>query len=255
MSENIYLNYLNAKERPFKEFTVIARSATIIQPIKDNIKKMYELLMQLSSMKIADVDFKRNTLFIKGNDDKVAELLNEKKIASVSKVQSTVRLEINKDANIVRALFYRAFSRYASKKGFQMLLDRKVKWKRLLPLNMSLEELVKEELAIKIKDEFILYHGLYVMLEIFNDGGALLWVDLYSPIIRLSDRRPLNPREIKQLGFRDVYTSLIPKPIKRLELTNNLLKILCSNSMLEITFADEYSVTFDCNFPLLKVKE
>lgn len=254
MSEGIYVNYLNVKGRPFVGFEVIARPTIVTKPVKDNMRSMYILFTQLSSMGVADVDFRRNTIFVRGNDEEVAKWLKESGVAFVGVERNNVRLELDRDLNIIRALFYRAFSRYANKKGFKMLWGkRKGRWKKLLPFGIDLEELIDQELAIRIGNELVLYRGLYIMLEVFNDGGAVLWVDLYSPIVKLSEQRPLSPKEAKNLGLRDTHTSYIPTPIKRLELTNKLLGILCEGSELNIMFADGYSISFTCSFPMLKV--
>ena len=253
MSEGIYVNYLNVKGRPFVGFEVIARPTIVAEPTKDNMRNIYMMFTQLSSIGVADVDFRRNTIFVRGNDEEVAKWLKESGVAFVGVERNNVRLELDRDLNIIRALFYRAFSRYASKKGFKMLWGRKGKWKKLLPFGIDLEELIDQELAIKIGNGLVLYRGLYIMLEVFNDGGAVLWVDLYSPIVKLSEERPLSPKEAKNFGLRDIYTSYIPTPIKRLELTNKLIRILREGSELNIMFADGYSTSFTCSFPVLKV--
>lgn len=256
MTENVYVNYLVALEKPFRDFTVVTRPAIINRPVKDNMKKMYALFRQLSIAGVADVDFRRNTIFVKGDDNEVARQLEENEIAIVGKERNTMRLKINRDLNTIRVIFYQALSRYASKKGFRMFWGKKRgKWKKLLPLDFDLKELMKQELAIEIGDDLVLYRGLYVMLEIFNNGDAILWIDLYSPIVKLPEVRPLNPKEAKQLGLKDKFTSYIPTPIKRLELTKKLLRILCEDSKLDIPFADGFTASFACDFPLLRVTE
>lgn len=99
----------------------------------------------------------------------------------------------------------------------------------------------------------MLYRGLYIMLEVFGDGSAVLWVDLYSLVVKLSEQRPLSPSKARKLGLSDTYTSYIPTPIKRLELTNKLLGTLCEGSELRVVFADGYSVSLTCNFPIVGV--
>lgn len=198
MTEGVYVNYLVALENPFRDFIVVTRPAIINPPVKDNIKRMYALFRQLSVVGVADVNFQRNTLFIKGNDEEVARQLEENKIAIVGKERNTIRLEINRDLNALRAIFYQALLRYASKKGFRTFWGRKGgKWKKLLPLDFDLKELMNQELAIEIEEDLVLYRGLYVMLEIFDSSDAVLWVDLYSPIVKLSEVRPLSPKEAK----------------------------------------------------------
>jgi len=256
MTENVYVNYLVALEKPFRDFIVVTRPAIINPPVKDNMKKMYTLFRQLSIAGVADVDFRRNTIFVKGDDNEVARQLVENKIAVVGKERNTMRLETNRDLNTMRVIFYQALSRYASKKGFRMLWGRKKsKWKKLLPLDFDIRELMKEELAIEIGDDLILYRGLYVMLEIFDSGDAILWIDLYSPIVKISEARPLSPKEAKRLGLKDKYTSYIPTPIKRLMLTKRLLRMLCEDSKLDISFADGSAASFVCDFPLLRVMQ
>jgi len=254
LTENIYVNCLSAEGAPFIDFKVVARSATILPPVEDNMKNMYMLLSWFAFKGIADAEFRRNTIFVKGDDYKVAEQLNESKIAFVGEKREVTTLKLNNDLSVMRVLFYRALSRYAMKKGFRPPLGKKrSKWMKLLPLGINLEELIKQELAIKMNDDLAVYRGLYVMLEIFNDGEAILWVDLYSPIVKLSEQRPLSPKEAKSLGLRDIYTSFIPAPKKRFELTNKLLKILCSDSKLNVVFADGSSASFTYAFPILKV--
>lgn len=258
MSENIYVNYLVtvALEKPFRDFTVITRSALIIPPVKDNMKNMYTLFRQLAIREIADVDFRRNTIFVKGDDEEVARQLEENKIALVGKERNTARLEINRDLSIMRAIFYQALLGYVSKKGFRMFWGRKRSgWKKLLPLDFNIEELMRRGLAIEIGDDLILYRGLYVMLEIFEGGDVILWVDLYSPIVKQTEVRPLSPKEAKQLGLKDKHTAYIPTPSKRLELTKKLLGMLCEDSKLSIPFADGFVISFACDFPLLRVSE
>jgi hypothetical protein len=250
--ENIYVNYLIAEGKPFADFTVIALPANILNPNKDSMKYMYAILTHLSLLGKADADFKRKKVFIKGDAHEVARWLKEGKIAIIGDRMETVKLEFDRDLEIMRILFYKAFSRYVEKKGFRVLWGKST-WKRLLPLNINLEELQKQELATIISDDLALYRGLYVKLEIFDDGSAILWVDLYSPIVKLSEQRPLSPKEAKQLGLKDTYTNFIPSPINRLNLTNELLKILCSNSKLKITFADGNTISFSCAFPILNV--
>lgn len=256
MTENVYVNYLVALEKPFRDFTVITRPALIISPVKDNMKNMYALIRQLSITGVADVDFRRNTIFVKGDDEEVAKRLKENKIVFVGEERDTARLEINRDLNTMRAIFYQALLRYISKKGFRMFWGRKgSKWKKLLPLDFDIGELMKRKLAIEIGDDLVLYRGLYVMLETFDNGDAILWVDLYSPIVKQSEVRPLSPKEAKQLGLKDKYTAYIPTPIERLELTKKLLGMLCEDSKLNVTFADGFAISFVCDFPLLGVSE
>jgi len=256
VTENVYVNYLVALEKPFRNFTLITRPALIIPPVKDNMKNMYALFRQLSVTGVADVDFRRNTIFVKGDDEEVARQLKENKIVFVGKERDTVRLEINRDLNTMRAIFYQALLRYVSKKEFRMFWGRKEGgWKKLLPLDFDLRELMKRELAIEIEDDLVLYRGLYVMLEIFDSGDAILWVDLYSPIVKQSEVRPLSPKEAKQFGLKNKYTAYIPTPIKRLELTKKLLGMLCEDSKLNVTFADGFAISFVCDFSLLRVSE
>lgn len=254
MAENIYVNYLSVEGTPFINFTVVSRPAIVAPPVKDNMKSMYAILMQLSSKGIADAYFAHNTIFVKGNDYEAIKWLKESKVAFIGDERKTMRLKINKDLNIIRALFYRALLRYVEKKGFKLFESKRSKQKKLLPLGIDLEELIKQGLATSIGSDLVLYRGLYVMLEIFDNGEAILWVDVYSPIVKLSEQRPLSPKEVKSFSLMDTYTSFILTPIKRLELTNKLLGILCSDSKLNIAFADGYSVSFTCTFPIKGVR-
>jgi len=252
--ENVYVNCLSAEGKPFANFMVIARPAVIAMPVKENIKRMYEIFTQLSSKGIADADFRRNTVYIKGNDQEVADQLNRSKAAFVSDKRDIIKLEVSGDLNVIRTLFYRALSRYAEKKGFRSLESkRRGKQRRLLPLGLNLDFLMEQGLAIRMNEDLIVYRGLYVLLEVFDSGKAVLWVDLYSPIVKLPEQRPLSPREAKLLGLKDAYTSYIPTPIERLELTNKLLKLLCSNHKLNVIFADGDTISFTCTFSMLRV--
>jgi len=246
-NENLYVNYLNAEGKPFVDFTVVTRPIAVI-----NMKQMYEILTQLSRIGIADAEFKGGTIFIKGDDSKVVELLHEKS-AFVGHERKTMKLNLNEHLNIMRALFYKALFRYAEKRGFKTFWGRrKGGWKKLLPLNIDSENLTKQGLFSIISNDLALYRGLYIMLEIFDEGDAVLWIDLYSPIVKLSEQRPISPKEAKVLGLRDFYTSFIPRPLERFKLVNKLLNILCGSSKLNITFADGCSVSFPCNFQILK---
>jgi len=253
MYENIVVNYLNVDGKPFENFIATTYPVGIIPPHEGNMRKLYGILTQLSSGGIADAEFKRDMIFVKGNDEEAINRIRTSKIAYVGEERKTLKLEVSSDLNIMRALFYRALSRYLEKRGFKLLWGRRRKWKKILPLNIALEKLLDQELALMIGNDLILYRGLYVMLEIFDDGGAILWVDLYSPIIKLSEQRPLSSREAKLHGLRDTYTSYIPTPRKRYEFLNKLLGFVCDESKLTIKFADGYSITFTCTFPTLRV--
>jgi hypothetical protein len=256
MSESVCVNYLKAVGRAFREFVVITRPAIVNKPVKDNMKLMYSLFRRLSLEGIADVDFRRNTLFIKGDDSKATELLKNSGAVFVGGERSTTKLETGKDLNVIRVLFYRALSRYAVRRGFRMFWGRKRgKWRKLLPLDVNLEVLFKDGLAFEVGNDLVVYRGLYIMLEVFDDGSAILWVDLYSPIVKLSEVRPLSPREAKDLGLREKYTSHIPAPIKRFELTKKLLSFLCEDNRIDVRFADGYTISFTCDFPILQVMQ
>jgi hypothetical protein len=254
MSETVYVNYLKALGNPFKEFEVITRPAVVNKPVKDNMKLMYALFKQLSLEGVADTDFRCNTLFIKGDDSKVAELLKSSGAVFVGEKRESAKLEIGKDLTVIRTLFYRALSRYVVKRGFRMFWRKKRgKWKKLLPLDMDLDALSRERLVFRVSDDLVVYRGLYVMLEVFDDGSAVLWVDLYSPIVKLSEARPLSPREAKDLGLREKYTSFIPAPVERFEVTKKLLNFLCRDGKLDVQFADGHTISFTCDFPVLQV--
>jgi len=246
-NENLYVNYLSVEGKPFVDFTVVARPIAVI-----NMKQMYEILTQLSRTGIADAEFKGGTIFIKGDDSKVAEVLDEKS-AFVGHERKTMKLNLNEHLNIMRVLFYKALFRYAERRGFRSFWGRrKGGWKKLLPLNMDSENLAKQGLFSKIGNDLAIYRGLYIMLEIFDDGDAALWVDLYSPIVKLSEQRPISPKEAKALGLKDIYTSFIPKPLERFKQVNKLLNILCDGSKLNIVFADGQAISFTCDFQILK---
>lgn len=247
LGEIIYVNYLGAEGTPFADFEVIARPIAVV-----DMRQMYDRLARLSRDGVADAEFKGDFIFIKGDDHKVVEMLHEKS-AFIGPEGEIMRLNVNEHLNIMRALFYKAFFRYAEKRGFRPFRGRKGdKRKKLLPLNISSESLTKQELFVMINNDLALYRGLYIMLEIFDDGSAVLWVDLYSPIVKLSEQRPLSPREAKMLGLKDIYTSFIPSPSKRFELTKKLLSILCTDSRLNIEFSDRYSISFSCNLSTIK---
>jgi hypothetical protein len=253
MYENIVVNYLNVDGKPFENFIVTTYPVGIRPPNEVNMRKLYDILRQLSSEGIADAEFKRDTIFVKGDDEEAINRIRISEVAYVGEERKTLKLEVSNDLNIMRALFYRALSRYLEKRGFKLLWGRRRKWKKILPLDITLEKLLDQELALMIGNDLVLYRGLYVLLEIFDDGGAILWVDLYSPIIKLSEQRPLSSREAKLLGLRDTYTSYIPTPRKRFEILNKLLRIICDESKLIIKFADGYSITLTCTFPTLRV--
>jgi len=258
MPGQVIINYLMALDHPFKNFTVIVRDAILKNPKNENMKKMYELFTELSLRGVADVEFRHNKIFVKGNDEAVAEQLKSNGIAIVGQMREHINLDVDNNLNIIRTLFYRALSRYAEDKGFKMFWGgrRRGRWKRLIPSlqRFDLDTLIEERLADRIGNNLLLFRGLYVMLEIFIDGRAVLWVDLYSPIIKMPEFRPLSPREAKELSLQEKYTRFIPAPLNRLRLTEKLLKMLCEGENLNVRFLDGISVPFVCNFPVIGVE-
>jgi len=260
MSAQVIVNYISALGFPFRNFTVMIRDVILKHPKNENMKRMYELFEELSLSGVADAEFKRNRIFVKGDDEVVAKQLESKGIAVVSQAREYVNLDVSRDfdLNIIRTLFYRALSRYAASKGFKMFWGRKRKgkWKKLIPSpqRFDLSWLIEEGLVERVGADLFLFRGLYVMLEVFTDGKAILWVDLYSPIIKTAEFRPLSPREAKELGLQEKYTKFIPTPSNRLKLTEKLLRMLCEGSSLNIQFIDGTSVSFVCEFPIVRVE-
>jgi len=250
MVEEVYINYLMALGKPFADFSVTIKDIVIKNPVSENMRRMYETFKQLSFEGVADVEFHNNQLFIKGNADEVSKKLKE--IAFISEDHKYGKLNVSNHRNIMRALFYKALSRYVTQRNLVLLWGKR-KRKKILPLGYNLDELVERNLAVRLDDNLILYRGLYVMLEIFDDGGAILWIDLYSPIFERSKSKPLSPREAKMLGLKDKYVSFIPSPRERMEFTNRLLRMLCEGTNLNVQFPDGFSISFICNFPVIKV--
>jgi len=245
------INYLKALGAPFKNFDVI--TVDVATTVKD-IVKLYDILNGLASSGIADCEFKGGTLYVKGDIDKAMEALKSGGfILSEKRETLTLTPTTLHSRNIIKALFYKALSRYAMKHGFTVFRKIRRGRKRIIPqyTGSQLEKLKDEKLADIIQGKIIVLRGIQVLLDIFESGEAILWVDLYTPIIDLESDRPLSPREAKKQGLQEKYVRYIPFPRERYDLVMKLLNKLCRNGKLVVTFADGFSIEFECKFPRL----
>ena len=97
---------------------------------------------------------------------------------------------------------------------------------------------------MKIAEKMMVIRGLYILLDIYGSGEALLWVDVYSPIIDLEKEAPLSPKEAKKLGLREKYTEFIPQSRERRVLMQELLKKLFDEEY-SVTLADGFRIKFE----------
>jgi len=242
-------NYLRGINAPFKNFDVITIDvATTIR----EVAKLYDVLNGLALSGIADCEFKRNILYMKGDADKASEVLRDAGFLLSEKRTSLTLSPITLDSrNIMKAIFYKALSRYVVKRGFAVLRRTRRGRKRAIPqfIGSYLEKLKCERLADIVQESIVVLRGIQFLLEIFENGEAILWVDLYTPILDLKNGRPLSPREAKRRGLQEKYIRYIPSPRERYELTMKLLNMLCDNGELVIPFADGLNVKFECKFP------
>lgn len=245
MAAVVEINYLKMlNPELFQQFKV-----HILDIACSNLQLLYRLIDQLAVKGIADCEFKANQLYVKGDVDKVAELFESLEGSLVSNYrEEALNLHNLTESNIIRALFYKAFSRYAIKKNFKVFFKKGKK--RLIPLG-DLDSLEKEELLHKFGRNFAVIRGLYVMLDFLSNGKAILWVDLYSPIVEIdlekSNLRLMSPYEAKRIGFLEKYTQYIPNSIERLNKLRILLKRLCEESeTLRVKFADNEEAVFTC---------
>ena len=248
------INCLPSLGAPFKDFKVHLVSVSRVH----DIRALFDTLHGLALTGIADCYFERNTVFVKGDVNKVTDVL-QSTMGSAFDILSVDEGCLSpgdiRSHNIIKAVFYEAFARHARTCGFKVMLwnRRKRGWKRIIPVD-DVERLTKEELLCCKKGDLAIVRGLYVMLDLFESSEAVLWVDLYNPIVDLNNLRPLSPTEAKKLGFSlEEYQKRIPSPYVRHKLiVTRLLPKLCKNDKLTVTFADGSVVSFFCSFMILK---
>jgi len=242
----IEVNCFKSKGAPFKDFRVNKLLAA------GNIQIIYSVIDEVSQAEVADCEFRGGWLYVRGKVQEIAERVRGMNVAVLAEPEAGF-LDPAKpgDVNIIRAIFYRALARHAHSRGFVTYRRVKGGRKRLLPRLEALEELVDKDLAYKISDKMAVVRGLYVLLDVYGSGEALLWVDVYSPIVNLEKGVPLSPREAKRLGLEEKYTQFIPQPHERHDLQQKLLKMLFGEGV-GVTLADGFRIEFESNALTLK---
>jgi len=244
-----FLNCLESTGAFFKDFQMITVSATV-----NDTRQLYRILDMLSTGGTSDCDYKHGYIYVRGDLETTLEVLKKSGIEVVEPLEprKTLSPTVLDNVLVMRAIFYKALRRYALKKGFRMYFRKR---KRLLP-NRPLIELERDGLAYRINADLAIVYGLYAKLEILKDGKAILWVDLYSPVIKFKegviDRR-LDVKEIWGSGVMEECRRRIPNPFQREEKIRSLLALLCENGKLSIRLADGYAIDFRCGFSSIEV--
>lgn len=235
----IEVNCFKSIGAPFKDFQV----GKLL--VAGNTKDIYAAIHALSLGGVADCELRGGELFVRGSIQGVEDSLRSAGIAVLAEPEPGILNPADpRDANIIRAIFYRALTRYAHNRGFTVFKRTRRGRKRLIPRLDDLENLEGEGLASKLTEKMAVVRGLYFLLDVYGNGEALLWVDVYSPIVDLERGIPLGPKEAKRLGLRERYTEFIPQSSERYDLLQRLLKKLFSDK-LGVTLADGFCIEFE----------
>ena len=244
-----FLNCLESTGAFFKDFQIIAVGVAV-----NDIRQLYKVLDMLSTGGTSDCDYKHGYIYVRGDLEATLDVLKKFgiKVAEPLEPRRTLSPTLLDNMLVMEAIFYKALRRYALGKGFRMFFRRR---KRLLP-SRPLNELERDGLAYRINADLAIVYGLYTKLEILKDGKAILWVDLYSPVMKFKEdaiERPLDIKEIRGSGVMEECRRRIPNPFQREGKIRLLLASLCENGKLPIRLADGYTVDFRCGFSSIEV--
>jgi len=242
----IETNCFIIKNNPFKSFKV--HQFLIQNPITTT--EVYDIIRQLSGSDVSDSSYRNKILYTKGDHQKTQDLL-ERIGYIIEDLGSTGINPFDFDENILREIFYLVLDRLALNNGFYPI--RKIKRdgkKRIIPNIFENFDRYEELGLVHIIDkngEICIARGLWFFLDFYKNNDVL-WIDVYSPLVSLKDKRLISPREAKKKGLREKYISYIPTSSERRQLLEKLIREFFKDEVLgKIFFLDEDYVEIDLN--------
>lgn len=231
MNESLFLNAFQSSSAALSNFKVWR-----LPTATANLKGLYATFKQLSQDKIADCDFRGDSVYFKGDPESVMESLSRLPSTHLSSGLSETTLSPLTDNNVIKALLYLVFERILRSKGWRVLSKRK----RAFPP----PDEKREELYLKLDDENIVLFGLKYMFEIRPNNNALLWLDIYAPLWSITSKRRLIKSEINEELRKAYVNKALLRPKERFQKLLDILDILFAEKTITLEFCDETSILF-----------
>jgi len=217
-------------------------------------KFIFQKIKEFSYNRIAEGSFSEGFLFFKGDPEQVINELEKvnnqsERVYFIRDSLEETTLTPQRDGKLFKNLLYSLFEGELYRRGFIAPVSKS---KRALPNPVTYE--THKELFVKLNNDIGVLYGLRYMFEICPRNIVRLWLDLYTPLWWITEKRRLNRKEIREidLTLSEQYTrKAILRPKDRYKKTLKIIDILFPDEFIELKFSDGDIISFSKNMYLI----
>jgi len=210
-------------------------------------KIIFQKMREFSYNRIAEGSFFDGFLFFKGDPEQVINELEKvnnqlERVSFIRDSLEEITLTPQNDGKLLKNLLYSLFEGELYRRGFIAPISKN---KRALPDPVTYQ--THKELFVKLNDDIGVLYGLRYMFEVCPRNVVRLWLDLYTPLWWVTEKRRLNRKEIREIDITlsELYThKAILHPKERYRKVLKIIDILFPGEAIELKFSDGNLVSF-----------
>ena len=193
-------------------------------------------------------------MFFKGDPEQVINELEKvnnqsERVYFIRDSLQEITLTPQGDEKLLKNLLYSLFEGELYRRGFIAPISKS---KRALPDPVTYE--THKELFVKLNNDIGVLYGLRYMFEVCPRNVVRLWLDLYTPLWWVTEKRRLNRKEIREIDITlsEQYThKAILHPKDRYKKTLKIIDVLFPDESIELKFRDGDIISFSKNMYLI----